>query len=97
MKPIPENSKEDLAIAVRVGSRLQKIARLIEKELEKVGAPRGHTTFSLLVWGPGRTQYVSTAEREDVRKAVIEMVGKWTAEQDLGVPTLPLGGLNHEH
>jgi hypothetical protein len=91
----PEPSKEALARAVRVGQRLQKIARMIERELEKAGADRDHVQFSLLVWGEGRTQYVGNAERSGVATAMREVLTRWeTGDKDLGVPRLPLGGLD---
>lgn len=91
----PENSKEALARAVRIGQRLKKIARLIEKELEKAGADRDSTQFSLLVWGEARVQYVGTATRETVKEAMLELLDRWEKnDPDLGIPAMPLGGLD---
>lgn len=92
---LTKETPEQLATNARISNRLQKIARMIEKELEKAGADREETQFSLLIWcAGGRMQYVSTAERETVRVAMIELADKWTAEQDLGPVKLPLGGLH---
>lgn len=91
----PEKSARDLNLNVKIGNRLQRIARLIEKELTKAGADKDEVQFSLLVWGPGRMQYVSNAERSSVRDGMAEMVEKWDrAGEDLGKPSLPLGGLD---
>lgn len=92
----PENNRRDLNLNVRIGNRLQRIARMLEKELEKAGAKTDDAQFSLLIWGPGRMQYVSNAERADVKNAMKEMVEKWDRDPDLGKPSLPLGGMDSE-
>ena len=94
-KRTPQETPADHVRNVRIGNRLQRIARMLEKELEKAGATSDDTQFSLIVWGTGRMQYVSNAERPDVRNAMKEMVAKWDADgEDLGKPIMPLGGLN---
>ena len=81
---------------VRIGNRLQKIARLIEAELRKAGADPKDVQFSLMIWGSqpnGRMQYVSNGTRDSVKIAMQELVAKWDRDgEDLGKPTLPLGG-----
>ena len=78
----------------KIGGRLQRIAQMIEKELAKAGAKRENTQFSLIIWGEGRMQYVSTGEREDTKTAMREMLNKWdTPGAEGGTPTFPLGGL----
>lgn len=92
---LPNETPAQLALNARISNRLQKLARMIEKELAKAGTNKDETQFSLLIWGPGgRMQYVSNAERETVRLALIELADKWTEEQDLGPVKLPLGGLH---
>jgi len=89
----PEINRSDLVLNTRISNRLQRIARMIEKELEKAGADKDRVSFSLLIWGPGRMQYCSNAERSDVRNAMQEMVTKWDKDgEDLGPVRLPLGG-----
>lgn len=91
----PEATDADLRLNVRIGNRLQRIGRMLEKELAKAGATKNQAQFSLLIWGPGRMQYISNAEREDVREAMREMVAKWDRDgADLGKPELPLGGMH---
>lgn len=81
----------------KIGARLQRIARLIEKELAKAGADRADTQFSLIIWGEGRMQYVGTGERSDTKKAMEEMVAKWDKDgAEQGKPTFPLGGLTNQ-
>lgn len=92
MVKYPEKDRGDLVLNVKVGRRLQRIARMIEKELGKAGADREQVQFSLLVWGPGRSQYVSNARREDVKTALVELIERWDTEADLGQPKMPLGG-----
>lgn len=88
----PGETRQALADAVRIGKRLPKIARWIERELQKITGKR--VLFSLLVWGDARVQYVSNADREDVKLAIIELMGRWGIEaEELGVPTMPLGGV----
>lgn len=92
-RPYPETNRSDLAVNARISNRLQRIARMVEKELEKAGADKDRAQFSLLIWGPGRMQYCSNAERSDVRNAMQEMVTKWDKDgEDLGPVRLPLGG-----
>lgn len=90
--------KETHAAALRnhkIGQRLQRIARLVEKELKKAGATKDDTQFSLIIWGEGRMQYVSNAQRSDVKAAMREMVEKWDREgAERGVPEKPLGGIS---
>lgn len=94
MKRHPEKSRDALMLNHRISNRLQRIARLIEKELEKAGADREDAQFSLLIWGPDRMQYVSTAERSTVKEAMKEMIAKWDTD-DLGPVQKPLGGMEH--
>jgi len=93
----PEANRADLQLNVRIGNRLQRIARLLEKELHKAGATKDQAQFSLLIWGPGRMQYISNADRSGVKAAMEEMIAKWDNDgQDLGKPHLPLGGMDYE-
>ena len=90
----PENSKRALMLNAKIGNRLQKIARMVNKELEKCGTSRRETQFSLIIWGPDRMQYIGTGERSDTKKAMEEIVAKWDNDgEELGTPVLPLGGL----
>lgn len=92
---IPEQSKEAYRVNLKISNRLQRIARVIERELEKAGVSRDEAQFSLLVWGPDRVQYVSTAEREDVKKAMREVLDRWdTPGADLGKVQPLLGGMS---
>ena len=65
-------------IPVKVSLRLQAIAREVDRLLTE--AADGKQLFSLLVWVPGQVQYVSNAERQDVAKAMEELLGKWRSD-----------------
>ena len=92
----PEKTEHNKDLNIRLGNRLQKMARMIEAEMRKAGATKDEAQFSLIIWGPERMQYVSNAERADVKKAMTELVNKWDkADEDLGKPEGPLGGLVH--
>lgn len=60
---------------VRVAKRLQRIARLIDKELAAAGAPR--MPWSFYTWGGNRAQYVSNTDRADAIKAMKECIERW--------------------
>ena len=92
---IPKETPHQAAVNHKVGQRLQKIARLLEKELRKAGADKDEVQFFLLIWGQGRMQYVSNAERGGVKEALSELLAKWDREgADRGVPSKPLGGIH---
>ena len=92
-----KETTEERQLNVRIGNRLQRIARLLQKEFSKCGAKEDQVQFSLLVWGPGRMQYVSDAERSTVKEAMQEMVAKWDDDkQELGKPEMPLGGIKDD-
>ena len=91
-------SEAQRRLNVRIGNRLQRIGRLIEKELSKAGASKEEAQFSLIIWGGGRMQYISNAEREGVREAMREMVERWDKPgEDLGKPALPVFGGSDEN
>lgn len=65
---------------VAIARRLQKIARLIDKELTAAAGQR--VPFSLYTWGGNRSQYVGNAPREDVKAAMQETLDRWNEPQD---------------
>lgn len=86
-------------VDIKIGNRLQRIARLLEKELAKTGAKVPEDIqFSLIIWNnAGRMQYVSNGSRDSVKTAMTELVAKWDRdgpEGDLGRPVRPLGGMS---
>lgn len=82
MKSYPEKTKRALDINIKIGKRLQKIARMITIELERVGVSNDDAQFSLLVWGPDRVQYVGTATRETSKAAMKELLERWDKPQE---------------
>lgn len=72
---------------VRVSRAMQKIARLVDKELCKAaGAP---VPFSLFTWGGHRSQYVANVDRSDAMAVMQETLDRWRRhEPDLGPPHL---------
>ena len=69
---------EDLtyAVNVAVGRALQRIARMIDKELMKAAGGK-RVPFSLYTWGGHRAQYVSNCARDDAKKAMRETLDRW--------------------
>jgi uncharacterized protein involved in exopolysaccharide biosynthesis len=89
--PLTQETPDDYRRAVRVANRLQKIGRMIDRELEKAAGER--VTFTLMVHAAGRTQYVSNGQRENMREVMQELLDRWETNPDLGIPQAKLGGL----
>lgn len=72
---------------VAVSLRMQRIAKLVDKELRKAAGVR--VPFSLYVWGGGRSQYVANVDRRDAMVVMQETLDRWKRhEPDLGAPHL---------
>lgn len=72
---------EDLTLEenIAVSKRLQAIAREIDRSLrEAAGGKR--VPFSLYTWGGHRSQYVSNAPRDDVKRAMQETLDRWSED-----------------
>lgn len=65
---------------VAIARRLQKIARLIDKELKAATGQR--VPFSLYTWGGNRSQYISNVDRAEVKAAMQETLDRWNEPQD---------------
>lgn len=65
---------------VVISKRLQRIARLIDKELTSATGVR--VPFSLYTWGGNRCQYVSNTARDDAKIAMQECLDRWSEPQD---------------
>jgi hypothetical protein len=72
---------------LRVSLALQRIAKLVDKELRQAaGTP---VPFSLFTWGGGRSQYVANVDRSDAMRVMQETLDRWKRhEPDLGPPHL---------
>ncbi|MDG3040470.1 hypothetical protein [Roseicyclus marinus] len=66
---------------VEISKRLQKIARLIDKQLAKATGGK-RVPFSLYTWGGHRAQYVSNVARDDAKVAMQECLDRWSEHQD---------------
>jgi hypothetical protein len=82
-------SKKDQVLTaeqqVAVSLRLQKLARMIDKELKSAAGVR--VPFSLFVWGGQRSQYVANVDRSEAIKVMDETLFRWSrGEPDLGPP-----------
>lgn len=66
---------------VAVAKSLRRIAKMIDKELAKAGAPR--MPWSLFTWGGHRGQYVSNVERKHARLAIQETLERWGEISDV--------------
>jgi D-serine deaminase-like pyridoxal phosphate-dependent protein len=90
----------------RIGQRLPKIARMVERELSKAAGGK-FVGFSLLTWGGvdatlagnpdgmNRSQYVANVTRESATAALKETIARWERPDhgELGIPQKPLGGM----
>lgn len=67
----------------RISLALRGIAEGLDRQLTIAAGER--VMFSLIVFTDGRGQYVSNANREDVVKALDDLMAKWRA----GMPDIP--------
>lgn len=67
---------------VQIGRALQRIAKMIDRELSKAAGGK-RVPFSLYTWGGHRAQYVSNAPRQDVKACMVETIARWNEAQDL--------------
>ena len=75
-QPAEQSDALTYADNVAIGRALQKIARMIDKELfEATGGKR--VPFSLYTWGGHRAQYVSNCARDDAKEAMRETLARW--------------------
>jgi hypothetical protein len=65
---------------VRLSRNLQRIAKMLDKELEKAAGVRG--PWSLYTWGGQRCQYVSNSPREETKAAMQECLDRWNQPDD---------------
>lgn len=70
---------------VALAKAMPRIARLIEREMKRAGVPR--MPWSLYTWGGHRSQHISNARREDVKRGMKETLDRWNEPEDP-----PLGG-----
>lgn len=61
---------------VMLGRNLQRIARLLDRELKRATGGK-RVPFSLYTWANHRAQYVSNAPREAVKAGMRELLEKW--------------------
>ena len=77
-------AKSPVGSAAReVSKHLPAIASVTYDALEAVAGKR--VDFSLIVWTEGRFQYISTADRADVKAALKTLIDGWHA----GMPDVP--------
>jgi hypothetical protein len=69
--------------AAAVSVHLPEVASVTYDALEAIAGRR--VDFSLIVWTEGRFQYISTADRSDVKGALLKLLEGW----DAGMPDLP--------
>lgn len=67
---------------VAIARALPRIAKIIDRELARAGAPR--MPWSLFTWGGNRGQYISNAKRPEIKLALAETLERW--EQPLDPP-----------
>lgn len=86
--PAPPAQELDLepftfADQVAVSQNLQALAEYLDGRFRTItgGKP---VAFSLFTWSGHRSQYVSNAARDDIRKGMLETLERW--DQDEGPP-----------
>ena len=73
-----------MSAVVKISKALPDIARMVDKEIERVAGQR--VSFSLFVWTDGRSQYVANVrDREGIKKALLSIISNW----DAGAPDVP--------
>lgn len=82
---------EDERVRLRASAFMQSIARTIAQRLENAKLSMG---FSLVIFTPGRVQYVSNCKREDVQQAFAELLHRWTTQEHVDLPYHLVPGLN---
>lgn len=65
---------------IAISKRLQRIARLIDKELKAATGER--VPWSLYTWGGHRCQYVSNVGRDQAKIAMQECLDRWNEPQE---------------
>lgn len=70
----------DFNAQVRLSRNLQRIAKMLDRELEKAAGAR--VPFSLYTWGGQRCQYVSNSPREEAKVAMQECLDRWDQPDD---------------
>lgn len=66
---------------VAISRRMERIARMIDKELSKATGGK-RVPFSLYTWGGHRAQYVSNTDRDQAKAAMRECLDRWAEHQD---------------
>jgi len=64
---------------IAISKALQKIARMIDTELENATGGK-RVPFSLFTWGGHRSQYVSNTDREQSKAAMKETLSRWNED-----------------
>lgn len=65
---------------VAISKRLQRIARMIDRELSAATGER--VAWSLYTWGGNLGQYVSNTDREQAKIAMLECLDRWNEPKD---------------
>lgn len=70
----------DYADNIAVSKEMQKIAKMIDRRLERATGGK-RVPFSLFTWGGNRSQYVANTDRDQAKLAMEETLSRW-AEDD---------------
>lgn len=65
---------------VAIARALPRIAKILDRELARAGAPR--MPWSLFTWGGNRGQYISNSNREEIKLALRETLDRWEKPLD---------------
>lgn len=72
-----------MSAADQVSRELQTVAKELTARLELIAGQR--VAFTLLVWTPGRANYISSADRAEVAAQLRDLLAHWES----GMPDVP--------
>lgn len=65
---------------VKISRNLQRIAKMLDRELSKVTGKR--VAWSLYTWNEHRCQYISNSPRDQIKAAMKECLDRWDKSDD---------------
>lgn len=70
-----------------ISTKLQRIAKMIDRELANLQLPgEDPALFSLLVYTGGAVQYIGNGDRADTKRLMASVVARWEFDEQLHKP-----------
>ncbi|MCB1516096.1 MAG: hypothetical protein KDJ19_00550 [Hyphomicrobiaceae bacterium] len=66
---------------VAISKALPEIAKTVDTMLQKAAGGK-RIPFSVLTWGGHRSQYIASAARDDVKRALADLLDRWETDDD---------------